>query len=98
MLAADFLTRRGAAIVERNRRVGRSEVDLLARIGNATVVVEVKTVSRTVGGITAAAHITPTKLERLRALARALGATRIDLLAVTMGEESVELRWVPGVG
>ncbi len=61
MLAADFLTRRGAAIVERNRRVGRSEVDLLARIGGVTVVVEVKTVSGTVGGITAAAHITPTE-------------------------------------
>jgi putative endonuclease len=97
-LAADFLARRGATVVDRNRRVGRSEVDLLAQIGNATVVVEVKTVSQVVGGISAASHLTPTKLQRLQALARALGATRLDLIAVTVGEEGVELRWVPGVG
>jgi hypothetical protein len=51
-----------------------------------------------VGGISAASHLTPTKLQRLQALARALGATRVDLIAVTVGEERVELRWVPGVG
>jgi Holliday junction resolvase-like predicted endonuclease len=98
LLAADFFTRRGATIVGRNRRVGRSELDLLVRMGNVTVVVEVKTVSRTAGGISAAAHLTVPKLKRLRTMARALGATRVDLLAVTVGENCVELRWVPGVG
>jgi Holliday junction resolvase-like predicted endonuclease len=98
LLAADFFTRRGATIVGRNRRVGRSELDLLVRMGNVTVVVEVKTVSRTPGGISAAAHLTAPKLKRLRTMAREVGATRVDLLAVTVGENHVELRWVPGVG
>jgi Holliday junction resolvase-like predicted endonuclease len=98
LLAADFFTRRGATIVGRNRRVGRSELDLLVRMGDVTVVVEVKTVSRTAGGISAAAHLTGPKLKRLRAMAGELRATRVDLMAVTVGENYVELRWVPGVG
>jgi Holliday junction resolvase-like predicted endonuclease len=98
LLAADFFTRRGVTIVGRNRRVGRSELDLLVRMGNVTVVVEVKTVSRTSGGISAAAHLTAPKLKRLRTMASEVGATRVDLLAVTVGENHVELRWVPGVG
>jgi Holliday junction resolvase-like predicted endonuclease len=98
LLAADFFTRRGATIVGRNRRVGLSELDLLVRMGNVTSVVEVKTVSRTAGGISAAAHITGPKLKRLRTMARELGAARVDLLAVTVDENQVELRWVPGVG
>jgi hypothetical protein len=61
-------------------------------------VVEVKTVSRAEGGISAASHLTFTKLQRLQALARALRAARVDLIAVTVGVDGVELRWVPGVG
>ena len=59
LLAADFFTRRSATIVGRNRRVSRSELDLLVRMGNVTVVVEVKTVSRTGRSISAAALTGP---------------------------------------
>ena len=54
-------------------RVGRSELDLLVRMGNVTVVVEVKTVSRTAGGISAAAHLTA-QAQAARAMAGELGA------------------------
>ncbi len=40
--AARFLKRRGLRILGRNVRVGRDEIDLIARDGNVAVVVEVR--------------------------------------------------------
>lgn len=42
-LAADFLIAKGYEILERNLRLGRSEIDLVAKFGGCLVVVEVKT-------------------------------------------------------
>jgi putative endonuclease len=42
-LAADFLRRKGYRILERNVRVGRGEIDLIALDGETLVFVEVKT-------------------------------------------------------
>ncbi|MCL4539780.1 MAG: YraN family protein [Bacteroidetes bacterium] len=42
-LAAEFLSRRGFEIVERNFRYNRGEIDLIARRGNLIVFCEVKT-------------------------------------------------------
>jgi|WetSurMetagenome_2_1015567.scaffolds.fasta_scaffold00849_5 putative endonuclease len=44
-LAADFLSRRGYAIIERNKRFGRLEIDLIAQSNDITVFIEVKTFS-----------------------------------------------------
>ena len=41
-LACRFLESRGYAIVERNLRIGRGELDIVARRGNVSVAVEVK--------------------------------------------------------
>ena len=42
-VAAQFLHRRGAIIVDRNVRVGRDEIDLVIRIDGDRAAVEVKT-------------------------------------------------------
>ncbi len=42
-LAARFLKREGYAILDRNVRLGRGEIDLIAREGDTIVFVEVKT-------------------------------------------------------
>lgn len=69
-LAADYLTRTGYAIVERNWRCAQGEIDLVARDGDETVFVEVKTRSSVAYGHPLEA-ITVQKLSRLRRLAAA---------------------------
>ncbi len=44
-LAAAFLRRQGYTILHRNWRAGRAEIDIIARIGDITVIVEVKTLT-----------------------------------------------------
>lgn len=68
-LAADFLLRKGLAVVARNFRVRGGEIDLVCRDGKATVFVEVRLRSRNdFGG--AAASITAAKQGRLIFAAR----------------------------
>jgi putative endonuclease len=67
-LAAAFLAARGLAIVERNFRCRRGEIDIIARDGETLVFVEVRLRSRSdFGG--AAASITPVKRARITAAA-----------------------------
>lgn len=88
-LAAAFLTRAGYAILERNWRCARGEIDLIARDGNETVFVEVKTRSSLAFGHPFEA-ITDRKVARLRGLASewcranppSRGGIRIDAVAV----------------
>jgi putative endonuclease len=95
-LAARFLAGRGAQLLSHNLRVGRGEVDLVIAIGNQKVVVEVKTIQT--GGLDDPTYaFTPTKARRVRRWATAMGIRRIDLVAVTVGEEGVGIRWVPQV-
>jgi putative endonuclease len=63
-LAADFLIRAGYQILHYNLRLGKKEVDLVAKDGNEWVFVEVKT--RRAGGVyTPEADLTPTKQRHL---------------------------------
>ena len=67
-LAAAFLAARGLAIVERNFRCRRGEIDLIARDGETLVFVEVRLrTRRDFGG--AAASITAAKRARIAAAA-----------------------------
>ncbi|MCJ7780611.1 MAG: YraN family protein, partial [Acidimicrobiia bacterium] len=43
VVASRFIERRGAVILDRNVRVGRDEIDLIARIDGRVVAIEVKT-------------------------------------------------------
>lgn len=90
-LAADFLSQRGLAIVDRNWRcTGVGEIDLVARDGDCLVIVEVRT-RRGVSYGTPAESVTPAKQARLAMLAEAYcqetawaGPLRIDVVAVTL--------------
>ncbi len=86
-LAARELRRRGYVVLERNQRVGRGEVDLVARHGGTVVLVEVKTRRTSTFG-EARDAISSAKARRLvtlgRRYAQAAGATdwRIDVVAI----------------
>ena len=68
-MAAEFLVARGLAIVARNFRTRRGEIDLIARDGATLVFVEVRMRrSQYFGG--AGASITAAKTARLKAAAR----------------------------
>ena len=73
-LAAEFLVARGLAIVERNYRCRRGEIDLIARDRDTLVFVEVRLRSSTAFG-GAAASITAAKRQRIARAARHYLAT-----------------------
>ena len=88
-LAARELRRRNYRIIDRNVRVGRGELDIVASDRDATVFVEVKTRrDQAFGGARAA--LTPTKGRQLARLAQTYlrqhpnraGAYRIDVVAI----------------
>jgi putative endonuclease len=67
--AADFLAARGLALLERNYRCRKGEIDIIARDGDTLVFIEVRLRSRDdFGG--AAASITAAKRRRLEYAAR----------------------------
>lgn len=88
-LAVEFLLRNGYAVVQRNWRCRQGEIDIVARVGNTTVFVEVKTRSGVGYGHPFEA-LSLTKLARLRRLAGAwceahptvVGDIRIDAIAI----------------
>lgn len=67
-LAADWVRRRGWAVLDRNWRCADGEIDLVVRDGDDLVVVEVKT-RRGLGFGHPAEAVTRAKLARLRRLA-----------------------------
>lgn len=91
-LAARELRRRGYAVIERNQRVGRGEVDLVARHGGTVVLVEVKTRRGSAFG-EARDAISTAKARRLVALGRryaqAAGESdwRIDVVAIDVATD-----------
>ncbi|WP_169077494.1 YraN family protein [Microcella alkalica] len=99
-LAVDHLIDQGFEIIERNWRCRDGEIDIVAREGRTTVVVEVKTRGGTAYGHPLEA-ITPVKLARLRRLAGAwcaahgpVTALRIDAIAVVAGRAGIEIEHV----
>ena len=94
--AAHFLERRGAVLIERNARVGRDEIDLIARIDGQTVAVEVKTGLG--DGTRPWENFDRHKRTRIRRAADALSIRRIDLITVELTATGVIVRWLPGVG
>ncbi|GAA1305695.1 UPF0102 protein [Planotetraspora silvatica] len=103
-LAADFLVARGMSVLARNWRCPEGEIDIVARDGNAMVVVEVKTRSSRRHG-TAFEAVTHDKLVRLRSLARLWLATqaerfdtvRVDVVALERFAGDFSLRHERGV-
>jgi putative endonuclease len=95
-VAARFLQRRGVAILDRNVRVGRDEIDLIARTSDGRVAVEVKT---GLGPSTRPwENFDDAKRMRIRRAARSLGIHRVDLVTVELTADRAIVRWLPDSG
>ncbi|MDX1449003.1 MAG: YraN family protein [Acidimicrobiia bacterium] len=93
-IAAAWLERHGARVLERNRRSGRGEVDLIVSIGGRRALVEVRTVH---GHIDFERLFPVAKRRQLRRLAAEVGLGRIDLVAVAVLSDRVDLHWLRNV-
>lgn len=94
-LAAAFLERHGLEVIGRNVAVGGGEVDILAVDGRRRVLVEVRTITGDYDPLEAFDSV---KSQRVSSLAREAGADRVDLVAMRLGPEAAEVRWIRGVG
>ena len=91
-------------MLARNVRVGRGEIDIVARVGGETAAVEVR--SRWAVGKGGSPDpleaFDAAKARQVRKLASelppSLRTSRVDLIAVRFGDEGVELLWTPRVG
>jgi putative endonuclease len=92
-IAEEFLILRGLTVIERNRRVGRGEIDLIARDRETIVFVEVKfrTGASFGGPLTA---VSPKKREDV-ARAAAGYLARHGLLGRPVRFDVVGLTWAP---
>lgn len=94
-MATAFLERRGLSVTERNIRVGRGEIDLIAVDGSERIAVEVKTRLRS--GLDPMENFTAAKRAQVRALALSLRPRvyRVDFVGVAISDRDVVIRWVP---
>ena len=98
-LAGDFLKKRGYRIYETNYRCPEGEIDIIARHKDSLVFIEVRS-KRSLEFGSPEESITPTKMERLRAVAAHYRQThnnlpslwRIDVVAVEIDRQSKPLR------
>ena len=92
--AAKYLRQNGFKIIERNARLGRYEIDIIAREGDTIAFVEVKTRAR-VSGVSPEENVGHAKQQHIRAAAqlfiRQRGEPdtyyRFDILSVILPEE-----------
>jgi len=95
-IAVQFLKRRGVEIVERNAFIDRDEIDVIYRFEHTFVAVEVKTSSNGADPIDA---LDDTKMRRIMRAANGhrLPITSIDAIAVKLGSDYAEIRWLRAV-
>jgi putative endonuclease len=104
-VAAHHLEAAGLTVIDRNVRISRTEVDLIARDGTDTVFVEVRTRKAALG--LAAESIIPAKLRRIWAFALAYceregfdpDSIRIDVVVVELDSRGTarNVEHLPGV-
>ncbi|MGH8946838.1 MAG: YraN family protein [Acidimicrobiia bacterium] len=92
-VAAWYLSSRGLSILAANVEVPGGEIDILARDGRTRVAVEVRTVTADSDPIDA---IDEVKRLRVARLASRAGAQRIDLIGVAIGNQGLDIHWLPG--
>ncbi|WP_106506272.1 YraN family protein [Brachybacterium timonense] len=105
-IAARYLRGRGIRVIDRNVRLRRGEIDLVALDGDTLVIIEVKTRRTLITGVPQAA-VTAQKLRRLRKLTGLYLAehspphrdVRIDVVAVLAhADGTLQLEHLQGVG
>lgn len=93
LLAAAYLSRHGARVLERNVVVSDGEVDLIVELAGERIVVEVRTrwYEDPLDAFDA------TKLDRVRRSAKRLSPPchRIDLVTIRFDDEGAHIRWTP---
>lgn len=96
-LAAEFLVRRGASVLDRNVRIGRDEIDLIVQLEGRRVAVEVKS---GLGAVAPEEHFDHAKETNLRRAVRGLEPPvgRIDLITVVFSRRGATVRWIPDAG
>jgi putative endonuclease len=95
-LAEQYLTEQGYTILKRNQRVGRSDIDILARQDETLVFVEVRTKSKSDRGMPEETLNSP-KLQRMRKTAEIYiaihkydGPARLDGICIILeGRENI---------
>ncbi len=100
-LAADHLRSLGYRILERNLKLRRGEIDILARHGEDLVVVEVKSASAS--DISPTVHVNAQKARKLVSLVAELRQTRnlrdvairIDVVSVVMAGDKPRIEVYP---
>jgi len=81
----------GLSVAASNVRVADGELDLLATDGPERVAVEVRTTTGLDDPINA---IDRDKRRRVKRLAGAVGANRVDFLGIRLGREAIDFHWV----
>jgi putative endonuclease len=96
-IAAAFLKAKGYEIIEMNKRFGRAEIDIIAKIGNEYVFVEVKTRSSDHYGFPEEA-ITKRKITLMGKAAEQFSIEksdgleiRFDLISLVLGNEKHDI-------
>lgn len=99
-LATDFLRQKGYEILHRNWRHSRAEVDIIARIGNDWVFVEVKTRETDYFGYPEEA-VDEAKQRQLQKAANAFveeqpiqGEIRFDIVAIVLNNNKQEIHHI----
>ncbi len=92
-MAAWWLTEQGLHIEATNVVVDGGEIDIIARDGTTTVVVEVRTITGTGDPIDA---VSVEKRRRVLRLSGGVRAGRVDFLGVAVRSSALEFHWVPG--
>ena len=93
-VAAQFLQRRGAEIIDRNVALDSGELDLIVSLGGRKIAVEVKSGS---GDVDPLVHFDSKKRSQVQQLARRLSCRRIDVIVVRFKAEGIWVRWLQGV-
>ncbi|MCE5241767.1 MAG: YraN family protein [Syntrophobacteraceae bacterium] len=100
-IAADFLSRRGMAVLDRNFRCPLGEIDLVCKDGGRIVFVEVKSRRSRTCGLPQEA-VSPAKQRRLTLVAQWYlkrkgldrGPARFDVVAVSWRGSEPEITWI----
>lgn len=93
-VAVGVLGSHGLVVTQRNRHVGRGELDAIGRIGRGRVAVEVRTVR---GELDLDLMFPPAKRRQVSALARAVGIRRVDLVGVGFDTRGIVIHWLRDV-
>jgi Holliday junction resolvase-like predicted endonuclease len=80
-------------VLATNVPVDRGEIDVLALDHGERVAIEVRTITGDGEPIDA---VDPAKRQRVRRLARQVGATRVDFVGVRIEPAAAVFHWVPG--